>query len=166
VTFTDDESNNGSQEKKGSLYARRNKQNPSHKKWETHLPRRDDGKWREPRIPHRVAWNENAATVDGVGRWGKQWSDRERCREGGRRWGIKQASKASRGPFGLGFLAWRLENGEAAAAATLSAAPARMLWPARKGDHDPTAMSVLRACCGGKRKGKCKAIMVASTLGP
>lgn len=52
-------------------------------------------------------------------------------------------NKATRGPFGLGFLAWRQENGEAAAAATLSAAPARMLWPARKGDHAPTAMSVL-----------------------
>jgi len=41
----------------------------------------------------------------------------------------------------------------AAAAATLSAAPARMLWPARKGDNDLTAMSVLRACCGeGERE--------------
>jgi hypothetical protein len=36
-----------------------------------------------------------------------------------------------------------------------AAAPVRMLWPARKGDHDPTAMSVLRASLlRGKAKGK------------
>ena len=85
--FTDDESNNDSQQKESSLYVRRSKQNPSHKKWETHLPRRDDGQRREPRIPHRVAWNENAATVDEVAGWGKQWRNgvtgKGAVREGG-----------------------------------------------------------------------------------
>jgi len=88
-------------------------------------------------------------------------SGRERCREGERE-GIKQARQAEEGGTKLqrsvalsvqGFLAWREMEEAAAAAATLSAAPARMLWPARKGDHDLTAMSVLRACCGeGERE--------------
>jgi len=73
--------------KKEQFVCTDNKQNPSHKKWETHLPRRDDGQRREPRIPHRVAWNENAATVDEVAGWGKQWRNgvtgKGAVREGG-----------------------------------------------------------------------------------
>jgi hypothetical protein len=48
-------------------------------------------------------------------------------------------------------------------------AAGRMLWPALKGDHDLTAMAVMRAEHESGGKGNCKAIiysLLAPTLDP
>ena len=124
VTFTEEESNNCSPGQE--QYARCKNRNSTHK---THLLRRDDGQRGEPRIPYTVA--SLTGWVDGKskGEWGDGVAGKGAVREG-----IKQARQAEEG------VAWREMEEAAAAAATLSAAPARMLWPARKGDHDLTAM--------------------------
>lgn len=90
----------------------------------------------------------NAVTGDGVGGWGRQKQGREgvTVKGAGREGGGNKASKASRGkarscsvvsPF------WSRipcpEDGTTGEAAGI------MLWPARKGDHDLTAMAVMRA---------------------
>ena len=139
VTFTEEESNNCSPGQE--QYARCKNRNSTHK---THLLRRDDGQRGEPRIPYTVASLTGWVDGESKGEWGDGVAGKGAVREG-----IKQARQAEEGGTKLqrsvalsvqGFLAWREMEEAAAAAATLSAAPARMLWPARKGHHDLTAM--------------------------